>query len=326
MRSPGGHVLQSAAWARIREAHGWRAEFHAIGDPLPVALVLWRSLPLGRRVAYVPRGPVVPRGDRLALTAALEALGAAARERRAVFLKVDPELPVDEAADALRVAGYRRGADIQPVLATLEIDLAPDEDALFAALEKDTRWGVRQAAKRGVALREATDERDLRAFYDLYATTGARARFITRTWEYYRLVWRTLLDASHATLRLAERDGTPVAGAMTWHCGDRELYMYGATSDDGRRCHAAYSLLWTAIRDARERGFRRFDLGGVPADPSDASDTMRGPEHFKKGFGGRRVRYAGAHDAVPSELAYRAYVLAEPLYARALRLAGRVSQ
>src|SRR5919201_2713436 len=58
VRSPGGHVLQSEAWARIREAAGWRAEFLRFGEPLPVALVLWRSLPLGRRLAYVPRGPI----------------------------------------------------------------------------------------------------------------------------------------------------------------------------------------------------------------------------------------------------------------------------
>src|SRR5439155_23076552 len=47
VRSACGHVLQSGAGARIREAQGWGAEFHRLGTPLPVALVLWRSLPAG---------------------------------------------------------------------------------------------------------------------------------------------------------------------------------------------------------------------------------------------------------------------------------------
>src|SRR5438874_12905161 len=58
VRSPSGHVLQSAAWARIRESQGWRAEFHQFAAPLPVALVLWRSLPAGQSLAYAPRGPI----------------------------------------------------------------------------------------------------------------------------------------------------------------------------------------------------------------------------------------------------------------------------
>lgn len=321
VRSPRGHVLQSSAWARIRETQGWRAEFLRFGDPLPVALVLWRSLPLGQELAYVPRGPIA---DGATLAPALEALARHARERGALFLKVDPELPPEEAGTALAGAGYSRAPDIQPVLATLELDLTPGTDALFAALEKDTRWSVRQAEKRGVAIREAAADADLRAFYDLYAVTGERARFITRTWEYYRTVWRTLIDAGLATLRLAEHEGAAVAGAMTWHCGEKELYMYGATNEAGRRCFAAYGLVWRSIEAAHAQGSRRFDFGGIPADLEDKSDTMQGPYRFKKGFGGVPVRYVGAHDTVPSALPYRAYRLAEPAYTRALQLARGV--
>lgn len=321
VRSPRGHLLQSAAWARIREAQGWRAEFLRLGDPLPVALVLWRGLPLGQRLAYVPRGPIA---DSTSLRPALDALAAHAREQGALFLKVDPELTPEQAGESLRAAGYRRAPDVQPVLATLELDLAPDTETLFAALEKDTRWSVRQVEKRGVRIREATDERDLRAFYDLYAVTGERAKFITRTWDYYGLVWRTLIDAGLATLRIAEHEGAPVAGAMTWHCGEKELYMYGATNEAGRKCFAAYGLLWRSIEAAREQGFRRFDFGGIPADLADTHDTMQGPYRFKKGFGGVPVRYVGAHDVVPHALLYRAYRLAEPAYTRALQLARGV--
>lgn len=320
-RSPRGHVLQSAAWARIRAAQGWEPEFLTLGDPLPVALVLWRRLPLGRRIAYVPRGPV---SDPATLPAALTALAEHARERGALFLKVDPELAPEEAGPALRDAGFRRAPDIQPILATLVLDLAPDEDALLASLEKDTRWSVRQADKRGVAVREGREDADLRLFYDLYSVTGSRAGFITRTWEYYRLVWRTLIDDGLATLRLAELDGQAVAGSMTWHCGEKELYMYGATNEAGRKCFAAYALVWASIRAAREHGFRQFDLGGIPADLADEKDPMQGPYRFKKGFGGEVVRYVGAHDTVPAALPYRLYRAAEPAYTRALQLAGRL--
>src|SRR3989454_2025469 len=332
VRSPGGHVLQSAAWAAIREAQGWRAEFHQLGAPapsgaptpapLPVALVLWRSLPAGRSIAYVPRGPIV--GDPSQLEPALAKLASVARERRAIFLKVDPEIDADVGAGPLRAAGFRRAPDIQPVIATLELDLGPDEDALLAALEKDTRWSVRQASKRGVSLREASGDEDLRALYDLYAETGHRAGFITRTWDYYRRMWGTLVAAGHAKVRLAEKEGKPVAGALTWRCGERDGYQSAATNDAGRTAYAAYALLWQCIIEARKAGARRFDFGGIPVDLTRKDDPMYGPYMFKKGFGGKPRRFVGAHDAVPNELAYRAYAVAEPLYTTALRLASKV--
>src|SRR5207248_5323526 len=174
VRSPGGHVLQSAAWARIRQEQGWRPQFLRIGDPLPLALVLWRTLPAGQRIAYVPRGPIVAAPAEL--PRALDALATLARDSRAIFLKVDPELDPADAIGPLRRAGFRRAADIQPVLATLVLDLAPDEDALLAAVNKDTRWSIRQTEKRGVAIREAAGEADLRALYDQIGRASCRER------------------------------------------------------------------------------------------------------------------------------------------------------
>jgi len=322
--SPGGHTLQSSAWAAVREAQGWRPEFVRIGDPLPVALVLWRTALGGRSIGYVPRGPIVPHDDAGALTLALERLAALARERDAIFLKLDPELAPEAAGDALRRAGFRRGSDIQPVLATLELDLAPDEEAILAGLEKDTRWSVRQAPKKGVTTSVAGDEAGLRAFYDLYRATGGRAGFITRTWEYYRETWGALIKAGLATLRLAHLDGTAVAGAMVWRCGDRALYQTGGTNDAGRKSSAAYALLWECIIEAKRAGRRAFDMGGIPADLERKDDPMYGPYLFKRGFGGVVRRWVGAHDTVPSPLLYRAYGVAEPMYTSALRLLGRV--
>lgn len=322
VRSPGGHVLQSTAWARVRERQGWRAEYVGIGEALPVALVLWRDLPLLGRMAYVPRGPIVAPGDRDGLAHALETLAELARERRAVLLKVDPEIG-PEAGDQLRHAGFMRGPDVQPVITTLVIDLERGEDAVLAGLDKDTRWSVRRSAKRGVTVAEARDDGALRAFYELYRTTGLRARFITRPWRYYRLVWGTLIDAGFATLRLAYLGDRAVAGAMTWRCGARELYMYGASDDDGRRCSASYGLQWECIRGALARGALRYDLGGIPLDASRKDDPMYGPYLFKKGFGGSPVRWVGAHDAAPSALRYRAFLAAEPIVTRALQLRPR---
>jgi lipid II:glycine glycyltransferase (peptidoglycan interpeptide bridge formation enzyme) len=316
---PGGHVMQSSAWAKIREAQGWAAEY--LRRDGAHALVLWRRLPGGMRFGYCPRGPIASPAQ---LPGALRSLAAHARATPgALVLKVDPERTADDAGAALRDAGFTRGPDIQPVVATLVLPLDRAPDDLIAGFEKDTRWSVRQPEKRGVEVYQGTTDADLDAFYDLYALTGRRAGFITRTKGYYRTVWRTLVDARLATLWLAEQSGQPVAGAMTWHCGDRELYMYGATNEAGRKVYAAYGLLWRCIVEAHARGARTFDFGGIPADPADERDPMHGPYLFKKGFGGTVTQWVGAHDVTGRPLTYRAFLLAEPLYTRLLRLRGR---
>jgi len=316
---PGGHVMQSSTWAALREAQGWRAEF--LRPAGAHALVLWRPLPGGMRFGYCPRGPVASAAQ---LVDALRALAEHAKETAgAIVLKVDPERTAEEAGAALAAAGFKRGPDIQPVISTLVLRLDKTEDDLLASLEKDTRWSIRQPEKRGVHVYQGTSDEDLGAFYDLYALTGRRAGFITRTEAYYRATWRALIDAELATLWLADHAGVPVAGAMTWHCGEREVYQYGATNDAGRKVYAAYGLLWRCLTEARARGAQTFDFGGIPADPNDAKDPMHGPYLFKKGFGGTVVRWVGAHDAVPRPLAYAAFRLAEPAYTRVLQLAGR---
>ena len=322
VRSPSGHVLQSSTWARIRESQGWKPEFVRFTNaPLPCALILWSPSSF-TSFAYVPRGPIVKDDSQLA--ASLEALGALAKERKAIFLKVDPEIDPEIAEGPLRRAGFRRGPDVQPVLATLELDLGPDEDALLGHLDKDTRWSVRQAEKRGVLVRDIAGDADLRAFYDLYAETGRRARFVTRPWEYYRRMWGEIVAAGHGRVRLAEKDGQAVAGALCWRCGEREVYQTAATNLAGRNSHAAYALLWRCIIEARRTGARRFDFGGIPVDVSRKDDPMHGPYIFKRGFGGSERRFVGAYDAVPRMVFYRAYSAVQPAYLAALRLLDHV--
>jgi lipid II:glycine glycyltransferase (peptidoglycan interpeptide bridge formation enzyme) len=57
----------------------------------------------------------------------------------------------------------------------------------------------------------------------------------------------------------------------------------------GADMRANYLLKWEAIRSSRERGARIYDMWGM-AHP--------GIEQFKRGFGGREVRYIGAWDLV----------------------------
>ena len=82
---PQSHMLQCAAWGELKSAFGWQAERVGlrVGERLTVgALVLYRRLPLGYHLAYVPKGPLVDPDDETACRTLLDALHQRCRARR----------------------------------------------------------------------------------------------------------------------------------------------------------------------------------------------------------------------------------------------------
>ena len=63
-RHPEAHLLQSSAWGLFKDEFGWTPAWVQVGDA--GAQVLFRRLPLGFSVAYIPKGPVGSSGRSLA--------------------------------------------------------------------------------------------------------------------------------------------------------------------------------------------------------------------------------------------------------------------
>jgi len=188
-------------------------------------------------------------------------------------------------------------------------------------MKQKTRYNVRLAARRGVTVR-AGGEADLPAFYRLMTETAERDEFGIHTRAYYEAAHH-LFVPDHGRLLLAEYEGQLLAALVVFAFGGGAVYMYGASSDEQRNLMPTYLLQWEAMRWARERGCHTYDLWGVPDEDEPTleatftgrSDGLWGVYRFKRGFGGRLVRTAGAWDLVYAPLRYRLYELA----VRALR-------
>jgi lipid II:glycine glycyltransferase (peptidoglycan interpeptide bridge formation enzyme) len=102
---------------------------------------------------------------------------------------------------------------------------------------------------------------------------------------------------------------------MVFARGNRSWYFYGASTEQERARMPTYLLQWQAIRWARGRGCREYDLWGVPdadlpqleAQFSSRSDGLWGVYRFKRGFGGRLMRTPGGWDRPYSRLLYSLY-------------------
>jgi lipid II:glycine glycyltransferase (peptidoglycan interpeptide bridge formation enzyme) len=324
---PQSHMLQCAAWGELKSAFGWQAERVGLrsGERLTAcALVLYRRLPLGFQLAYVPKGPLVDPDDETACRTLFDALHRHCRARRAVLLKIEPEQWEETRADPWTRALLRHGfvpsvQSIQP-RRTILVDLSGDEAAILKRMKSKTRYNIRLAGRKGILVHEGGTD-DLPAFTRMMAATSERNAFGVHTPAYYERAFAAFAPQDMVHLFMATFEGQPVAGVMVFACGSRAWYAYGASSNEHRNKMPTYAVQWAAIRWARARRCHSYDLYGVPDADEETleagfqgrSDGLWGVYRFKRGFGGQLVRSVGALDYVYNRPLYW-------LYRRALAL------
>jgi peptidoglycan pentaglycine glycine transferase (the first glycine) len=319
---PSSHILQTSSWGALKSQFGWKDQRVGLAHKNQLvagAQMLTRRLPAGLgRLAYVPKGPLVDWQDEAQVTAMMTTLDRAARAQGAIALTIEPELS-DESAhrERLQTLGFAPSplGSVQP-RRTIVVDIAPDEDTILAAMKQKTRYNVRLAGRKEVAVREST-EADLPAFHALMAVTGERDTFGVHTPAYYEAAYHLFAPRGWARLLLAEVEGKAVAAAMIFALPPRSWYFYGASSNEHREKMPTYLLQWEAIRWAKSLGCTTYDLYGVPDQDEEfleaqfmqRSDGLWGVYRFKRGFGGKLVRSVGAWDRIYTPLRYRLYRL-----------------
>jgi len=319
-----GHLLQSWPWGELKARFGWRPLRIAAVEGnqiLAAAQVLFRPLPVpGLSTAYLPKGPLMSPSarDGAAGTDLLHALHDACHHHHAISLKAEPDWP--EAADArgwLEARGFRASEETVQPRRTVLVKLAASEDDILAQMKSKTRYNIRLAQRKGVTVHQGTAD-DLPIFHQLLLVTGQRAAFGIHTLAYYTQAWELFSACDAAALFLARYGDRTLASIMVLVWGNTAYYMYGGSSDEERQRMPTYLLQWEAMRWAKARGCDTYDLWGIPdvdenevgADVAAAEETgalstgLGGLYRFKRGFGGREVRYVGAYD----------YVYNRPLY------------
>jgi len=326
---PKGHILQTVAWGELKSRTGWQpvrylVEEAGTGRVRGALAALLRRLPLpglDLRLAYAPRGPVADYDDEEVLAALFRDAGEALRRRGAVALKVDPDIPVERADVVQRLMrlGLRqmeRGKGFEGVqprfVFRLPLDGNPEE--LMASFHSKTRYNIRLAERRGVAVRQGAAG-DIPTFYRILLETARRDDFLVRSEAYYHDMWDILGRRGLARLFLAEYEGEVLAGTIAFILGDKAWYVYGASSNRHRNLMPNYLLQWKMILWAKENGCSIYDFRGVSGN-LDPGDPLYGLYRFKKGFGGVFTEFIGEFDLVLRPFWYLAYRYAEPAYRR----------
>ncbi|MDD4587933.1 MAG: peptidoglycan bridge formation glycyltransferase FemA/FemB family protein [Heliobacteriaceae bacterium] len=329
---PKGHVLQSWEWGEVKATTGWHPHRLLVfenGRPVAAISVLQRSIPgLGKTIFYAPRGPVVNPADHEAADRLLAAVAGLARREKAIFLKIDPDVPETDRTWAAYLADstFRRvdkGEGFESVQPrhVFRLDISGGLDTIFSRFHQKTRYNIRLAEKRGVVATDCGKE-GLPAFYTVLKETTERDKFLVRSYDYFAHIWDNLVPAGFAQLFLARYKGEVIAGTLALIMGKKAWYLYGASANRHRNVMPNYLLQWQMICWAKSHGCDLYDFRGVPGQVSE-DHPLYGLVRFKRGFRGDYVSFIGEYDLVYQPLAYRLWHHAEPLYQNTVRrLAG----
>jgi lipid II:glycine glycyltransferase (peptidoglycan interpeptide bridge formation enzyme) len=303
------HLLQTTAWGQVKAAFEW--DIVRMGMDYAGAQILFRPLPLGFSWGYIPRGPVGSPDESFWQMIEIEC-----RRRRAVFLKIEPDLTsCDLSSDSpwLPSDRFKKSPHCIQPRRTITVDLVGEEEDILARMKQKTRYNIRLASRKGVIVRKSDD---IDGFHQLLQVTGQRETFGIHTKTYYETVYNTFSQKDSCVLLDAEFEGDKLSCAMVFAEGERAWYLYGASSNERRNLMAPYAVQWEAIRWARSKGCRYYDLWGVPdydeefleTEFTKRSNGLWGVYRFKRGFGGKLTRTIGAWDFIFYPLLYFFYI------------------
>ena len=146
---PEAHILQTSAWGELKAGFGWYPV--RLSKEKAGAQVLFRRLPLGFSIAYIPKGPVGsfwqilwPELDQLC------------RQNRSIFLLVEPDRiePADSEMSTSMQEFDRPAASFQP-RRSLIVDLTGSEEEVLDRMKQKTRYNINLAQRKGISVQRS---------------------------------------------------------------------------------------------------------------------------------------------------------------------------
>lgn len=330
MKSKFPHILQTPEWGRAKskaqpawqwflfvkpiDKNEW-TETEIVEDWSRVrssVMILERSLGLGQKMHYVPRGPYVDWENVDEVEEVLDLTKNFATEQGALFTRFEPnEFDTNFPYVLIEDLGFRRTPDFVQAQDTVKIEIDKDDEELMTSFHKKHRYNIRLAQKRGLTVRSSTDPKDVSIFYKLTVKTDKRGggAMSPHPESYYQAVVEELAKYNMVRVYIVEKDNVPVSSSVVFTFGEEAIYMFGAADYEYRRDMPNHLREWNSMRDARDTGRKVFDLWGVTM----RNDPGGGIKRYKLGYRDHVDNLAGTFDWSGNWWKYKIFVILNKL-------------
>ena len=330
------HFLQSYEWGEFKKEHGWepvRIGFFKDEKCIGVGQYLKRKLFFNYYIAYFPKGPSFQFESEPVFPDILEMLKEYFKDKKDIlFFRIEPDIVehIDfeyknsNVFELLKKSGYIKAPyDIQ-YRDTRKLILS-DEESVWSSFSSNHRNKIRKASKKGIEIREVTDESEIEEWYGLYEITAKRNNIFIHNLKYYKDFFSFFYPKDVLKLYASFYNGEMITGAYILYYGDEAIYMYGASQNKERNRHPNEALFWEAIKEAIRKKKKYFDFWGI-APNNDSSHPWYGLSQFKARFGGVHIRYGGCYDYPNRKMLYHIFITAEKVRKYLLQLKKRLKK
>jgi hypothetical protein len=285
----GLNLMQSWPYAEAKAKSGpWRIErglFWNEDDIVGAFQAMVRPLVAGLPggLVWINRGPLLKKGtgktDARLFQDMMAALFDHYAKSRSMYLRLAPP----QGCENISPPSCMKETPT-PGWASAGLDLNQPQETLRAGLAQKWRNCLNKAERLGVEVRSGGDL--LAPFLEQY-------RLMLQSYGFQTTVTPQLLkDLYEASpvggkpeVFMAYLDNAPLAFVFVAVYGGDCEYLAGGTTQEGRRINAGQKTLFHSALSMKEKGFQRFDLGGMDEDL-----TPSGIYHFKNGLGGAPYR------------------------------------
>jgi lipid II:glycine glycyltransferase (peptidoglycan interpeptide bridge formation enzyme) len=293
----------------------------------------FKKFPFGFKILYIPRGPILDFQNNLENF--LTEIKKIAKEKKVDLIRIEPDVINEskimncEIRDKLnqkenegkvnenfiirnlKQNGFQESKISYQPLNTMIVDLKKTEQEIWQEeLNKDARYKIRLAERKGIKIKEGENEKDVKEFYKLWQKTQLRQKISIRSEEYYEKLF-SIFSKEDIHLFLAQYQEQNIAGLILLTFGKKAIYLYAASDYNFHALMPTYFIVWKAILKAKERGCEIFDFWGVTPEGAKKNHSWQGITLFKQKFcQARRINYIGAWD-FPMSWKYWIFVLLE---------------
>lgn len=264
----------------------------------------------GRHLA-IAGGPILDWANQDLVTAVFADMRTQGQRENCVFVRVRPQL--ERTPENLKIL-TDHGLRLAPMYLSVEfagvLDLNKSEEEITAGMRQRLRRALRKAAKNGITVEKSTDPKDIHEFYQIQLQTAGRHEFVAFSEDFLTKQFAALAKNGEAVLYTAKYQGETLAQNFMIFYGNEASYHYGVSSELGTKYSGAPLLHMEAMRDARERGIKRYNFWGI-VEEDEIHHRFYGVSCFKRGFGVDELRYTPAHDLVLKPAKYAVTKLIE---------------
>lgn len=313
------NFLHSWGWGDFHEARGKKVVRRiALDKDGEIVAAYVGQIETAKRGTYmaIAGGPIMDWSKKALREAIFADIREQAKMQNCVFVRIRPQIEENEKNRALF---KKLGLKPAPMYLSVEyagiLDLNKSESEILEGAAQGLRRKIRKAEKNNITVTTSTDPADIHEFYQIELETAKRHGFVEFSESFLQKQFEAFLKYDAVKLYTAKLGDDILAQNFMIFYGNEASYHYGVSTSLGTKYSGAPLLHIQAMRDARERGIKRYNFWGITG-LNETKHRFYGVSQFKRSFGVDELKYLHAHDMIIAPMRYRVDYVIEKIRAK----------